>query len=90
MILESAQGPNPFFYSTFIQLRSLLGPGFGPGLDNYSDKYECNEAKIMKISSENFCLCWMLFWTGVKDAEHKRILFNNFPFCQNIRPCHRA
>ena len=23
------------------------------------------EAKIMKISSENFCLCWMLFWTGV-------------------------
>ena len=23
------------------------------------------EAKIMKISSKNFSLCWMLFWTGV-------------------------
>ena len=23
------------------------------------------EAKIIKISSENFFLCWMLFWTGV-------------------------
>ena len=33
--MESAQGPNPsFFYLTFIQLGSLLGPGFGPGLDN--------------------------------------------------------
>ena len=36
VIFESAQGPNPFFsfYLTFIQLGSLLGPGFGPGLDN--------------------------------------------------------
>ena len=35
VILVSAQGPNPsFFYSTFIQLGGLLGPGFGPGLDN--------------------------------------------------------
>ena len=37
VILVSAQGPNPSFfsfYSTFIQLGGLLGPGFGPGLDN--------------------------------------------------------
>ena len=27
------------------------------------------EAKIMKISSENFCLCWMLFWTGVPPLQ---------------------
>ena len=40
VILESAQGPNPFFsfYSTFIQLGGLLGLGLGlgPGLDNYN------------------------------------------------------
>ena len=23
------------------------------------------EVKVMKISSENFFLCWMLFWTGM-------------------------
>ena len=37
VILESAQGPNPFFFffwETFIRLGGLLGPGFGPGLDN--------------------------------------------------------
>ena len=39
MILESAQGPNPFFsffLRTSIQLGGLLGQGLGlgPGLDN--------------------------------------------------------
>ena len=38
VIIESAQGPNPsffLFWGTSIQLGSLLGPGFGPGLDNF-------------------------------------------------------
>ena len=34
VILVSAQGPNPSFF-LFIRLGGLLGPGFGPGLDNY-------------------------------------------------------
>ena len=34
MILVSAQGPNPSFFLFFIRLGGLLGPGFGPGLDN--------------------------------------------------------
>ena len=41
VILVSAQGPNPsffFFWGTFIRLGGLLGPGFGPGLDNKSKK----------------------------------------------------
>ena len=46
VILVSAQGPNPsFFYSTFIHFGGLLGPGFGPGLDN---KY------IFPIKQEHF------------------------------------
>ena len=37
MILVSAQGPNPSFFlflGDFYSTWSLLGPGFGPGLDN--------------------------------------------------------
>ena len=38
VIIVSAQGPNPSFFlflGTFIRLGGLLGPGLGPGLDNY-------------------------------------------------------
>ena len=45
VILESAQGPNPFFFFlfTFIWLGGLLGPGFGPGLDNYFSTGPCHD-----------------------------------------------
>ena len=39
------------------------------------------EAKIMKISSENFCLCWMLFWTGVAWDQFSSELNNLLSSC---------
>ena len=54
VIIESAQGPNPSFFSvypTFIRLGGLLGPGFGPGLDNFKDGLNSNYMMLSSIYS---------------------------------------
>ena len=63
MILVSAQGPNPSFFSfwgIFIQLGGLLGQGlgleFGPGLDNNVNKIRKKAWGSMSNSIINFPL----------------------------------
>ena len=56
MIIVSAQGPNPsffLFFGTFIQLGGLLGPGLGPGLDNFRTSKMLSHNKKFYIESES-------------------------------------
>ena len=67
-----------FFWVTFIRLGGLLGPGFGPGLDN---SYEPSSSILERERNSNrwwklnryLSMIWVVFSIGIEAGGTKRV-----------------